>query len=145
MGKVDEIKTGCFENTGHSDNHCLVFSQTYDPEYRGRYHAEVILERATQHGLSSYYGFAFKLSPDWDYGDYDKENNRVSIMQFISNFKDIDCGEHDKGAVPSTMIWIDKDMLYTKLRSGDPCYDASNTKEFKIGKAIPGQIYILIH
>ena len=143
------MKSDCFDITaGHSDSHCLKFTQLYDPEYyTGRYHSEVCLEHAAQHGQSAYYGFAFKIAVDWEFNsNYDDLYNRISIAQFISNFKDVDCGDtgHSKGAVPSTMVWIQNDELYTKLRSGDPCHDTYNIEEFKIGRVTPGEWHSVV-
>merc|ERR1711871_257245 len=134
-----------------SDAHCLRFSQTYDPEYRGRYHSEVVLQNATQHGKATYYGFAFKLSKkNWEFDESFSygplvTNNRVAIAQFITHFRDVDCGEKNKkGAVPTTMVWIQNDKVYVRLRSGAVCQeDKGDVREFKIGTVVPGQWHTL--
>ena len=51
------------------------------------------------------------------------QNNRVSIAQFISNFRDVDCGRNPKAAVPSIMTWLQNDNLYIRLRFGNVCED----------------------
>ena len=72
-------------------------------------------------------------------------NNRVSIAQFISNFRDIDCGRNKKGAVPTVMSWIQNDNFYIRLRTGSVCEDKPfNSKEFKIGKIVPGKWHTLV-
>ena len=125
--------------------------QTYNPEYRGRYHSEVVLQNATQHGKATYYGFAFKLSKkNWQFDESFSygplvTNNRVAIAQFITHFRDVDCGEKNKkGAVPTTMVWIQNDKVYVRLRSGAVCEeDKGDVREFKIGTVVPGQWHTL--
>ena len=125
--------------------------QTYNPEYRGRYHSEVVLQNATQHGKATYYGFAFKLSKkNWEFDEsfsYGPKvtNNRIAIAQFITHFRDVDCGEKNKkGAVPTTMVWIQNDKVYVRLRSGAVCQeDKGDVREFKIGTVVPGQWHTL--
>ena len=66
-------------------------------------------------------------------------------MQFITSFPDIDCpGETKKGANPATMVWIEGQTLFTKLRHGDPCHDKDNIREFQIGKITPGRWHTLL-
>lgn len=150
-GEMEEVRVGCFDNHIDSDSHCLRFQQTYDPEYRGRYHSEVVLQNATQHGKATYYGFAFKLSKkNWQFDEsfsYGPKvtNNRVAIAQFITHFRDVDCGEKNKkGAVPTTMVWIQNDKLYVRLRSGAVCQeDKGDVREFKIGQVTPGEWHTL--
>ena len=129
------MRKDCFDNHIDSDNRCLKFTQYYQPEYRGRYHSEVVLQNATQHGDETFYGFAFKLQKDWEFDDsYAKgpkvNNNRISIAQFITHFRDIDCGEHEKGAVPTTMVWLQNDNLYVRLRSGIVCTEEKGDMTF---------------
>jgi Polysaccharide lyase len=100
-----------------SDDKCLHFSQTYDPEYRLRYHAEVVLQNSTKRGEIEFYGFALKLADNWQFhqsfakGDQ-MPTNRIAIAQFISHFRDIDCGANEKIAVPTTMIWLQNDEVF---------------------------------
>ena len=151
-GTVSEIMGNCFDgSTLEKDatedialvrrfDHCLKFTQTYDPNYRGRYHSEVVLKGAAKVGTSAYYGFAFRLPENWE-----MDNNRYSIMQFITSFRDVDCpGDTKKGANPSTMVWIEGQLLFTKLRYGDPCHDGGNIREFQVGKITPGRWHTLL-
>ena len=55
--------------------------------------------------------------------------------------KDLDCG---KVAVPTTMVWVYQGYVYTKLRTGHPCIDAGNIKEFKIGAVTPGKWHTIV-
>jgi hypothetical protein len=126
--------------------------QDYDPEYRGRYHDELIVNEATKVGETDYYGFAFKLSPDWEfdesyrYGDK-VDLNRVLICRFVTSFSDKEeCGDNVKiNGVPGTAFWIQNDNLYTKLRWGNPCSDdGDDERRYKIGKVVPGQWHTVI-
>ena len=65
-------------------------------------------------------------------------------MQFIASFRDVDCGNYQKSAVPGTMFWIQNDVLYTKLRFGNPCIDKGNIKEYKIGRVVPGKWHTIV-
>jgi len=93
---------------------------------------------------------AFKLADDWEFTDESKYgpkimNNRVTILQFITNFKDVNCGATHKGAVPSTMFWLQGDMLYSRIRMGTPCKDGLDQRmEFKVGKVMPGVWHALV-
>ena len=99
---------------------------------------------------------AFKLADDWEFAEsygYGPLvfNNRIAIAQFIANFRDVDCGINDsgravkKGAVPSTMLWIQNDTLYIRLRFGSVCEDTkSNVREYKLGKVKPGQWHTIV-
>ena len=88
--------------------------------------------------ILSYFQAEFRYGPT-------VPNNRVSIAQFISNFRDIDCGRNKKGAVPTIMTWIQNDNFYIRLRTGNVCEDKPyNSKEFKLGKVIPGKWHTLV-
>lgn len=149
-GTIEEIRKDCFDNHIDSDNRCLKFTQYYQPDYRDRYHSEVVLQNATQHGDETFYGFAFKLQKDWEFDEsYAKgpkvNNNRISIAQFITHFRDIDCGKQEKGAVPTTMVWLQNDNLYVRVRSGIVCNEEKgDVREYKIGKVVPGQWHTVV-
>jgi len=128
-GIVTEVDQNCFS----SSSSCLKFEQTYDQRYQGRYHCETRSYDAASEGRTSYYGFAFKLADDWEYDD-----NRVTISQFIANLKDVDCGQHKKEWSPTTMIWVQNVNLYTRIRYGNPCDDNENEKILKLSKVSKG-------
>jgi hypothetical protein len=71
-------------------------------------------------------------------------HNRVSIAQFIAHFKDIDCGNNPKSTVPTTMVWLQNDELYMRLRTGSVCSETNSSTEFLIGKVVPGQWHTLV-
>ena len=131
------------------NSRCLKFTQTYDPEYRLRYHAEVVLQNATKRGEIAYYGFSFKLSDDWQFDESFAKGdkmppNRITIAQFISHFRDVDCGRNEKIAVPTTMVWIQNDELKMRLRSGSVCHEEDNNLVFRLGKIQPGKWHTLV-
>jgi len=145
LGSVVEVATGCFDNGRNSNRRCIKINQTYDENYRRRYHAEVVLENATKLGEQAYFGFAFKISEDWEFDESFAKGglvaqNRIAITQFIANFRDWDCHGNTKIAVPTTMVWIQNDDLHMRIRSGSVCIeDKEHEANFRIGKLIPGK------
>ena len=110
-GQIVMVKNDCFEHDIGRDNRCFKFVQNYDQNYRGRYHSEVILYNTTKLGATGYYGFAFRVPKNWEFsksiGSGEQlMHNRVAISQFITSFKDWNCGRHKKLGVPGIMIWI---------------------------------------
>lgn len=45
----------------------LKMTQTYDSTYEGRYHSEVKKYNVEKRGDEGFYGFAFRLSSEWDF------------------------------------------------------------------------------
>lgn len=45
----------------------LKMTQTYDSTYTGRYHSEVKKYNVEKRGDEGFYGFAFRLSSEWDF------------------------------------------------------------------------------
>ena len=90
------------------------------------------------------------MKSDWEfdesYAHGDKvNNNRIAIAQFITHFRDVDCGKQSKGAVPTTMVWLQNDRLYVRLRSGMVCSEESgDVHEFKVGAVVPGQWHTMV-
>lgn len=146
---ITQVDTRCFDNKVDSNGRCLKFTQTYDPSYRLRYHAEVVLQNATKRDETEYYGFAFKLADNWQFDESFAKGdkmppNRIAIAQFISHFRDVDCGTNEKVAVPTTMIWLQNDELKMRLRSGNVCQEENNNLVFRIGRVRPGQWHTLV-
>lgn len=95
-GTVVESTDECFDNGIDSNQRCIKINQTYDENYRQRYHAEMVLENATKLGEQVYFGFAFKLAKNWQFDTSFAKGglvgqNRIAITQFIANFRDWDC------------------------------------------------------
>ena len=69
LGTIDEVKDVVYisNKTSSRETHTsLKFTQTYDPEYHGRYHSEVTHTNAYKLGdRNMYYGFTFRLSKNW--------------------------------------------------------------------------------
>ncbi|KLU82896.1 hypothetical protein MAPG_01964 [Magnaporthiopsis poae ATCC 64411] len=92
----------------------LKASQTYlGTSYKGRYHAEVYRRDGYRPGETRYYGFAFRLSEDWEFTD-----QNYNIAQFIADFSDLGKPECDTW-MPSTMVWVRGNKLRTRARWGD--------------------------
>ncbi|KAL2167467.1 hypothetical protein VTG60DRAFT_1218 [Thermothelomyces hinnuleus] len=89
----------------------LVMTQTYDESYTGRYHSEVRVLNAYKHGDTRFYGFAFRLPPDWQF----QPAQSYDLAQFIAPFDKCD------SYMPSTMFWAEGTKLFTRLKTGSVC------------------------
>ncbi|KAK4244299.1 polysaccharide lyase [Corynascus novoguineensis] len=98
----------------------LVMTQTYDASYTGRYHSEVRVLNAYKHGDTRFYGFAFRLPPDWQFDPAQS----YDLAQFIAPFDKCD------SYMPSTMFWSEGSKLFTRLKSGSVC--DQKTKELPL-------------
>ncbi|CZT09031.1 uncharacterized protein RCO7_09864 [Rhynchosporium graminicola] len=87
---------------------------TYDPNHQGLYHAEVHRANAYSKGDTGFYGFAFRLSQDWEF----TPQSSFNIAQFIADFTDLPC---DETYMPSSMIWISGNQLYSRVKTGNVC------------------------
>ena len=47
-------------------------------------------------------------------------------------------------SVLATMVWAKGGYMYTRIRYGTPCFSAVNTKEFLLGKIVPGQWHTVV-
>ncbi|KAK4186737.1 polysaccharide lyase [Podospora australis] len=90
----------------------IVAEQTYDPSYTGRYHSEVRVLNAYQHGQTRFYGFAFRLPDNWQFDPAQS----YDISQFIAAFHN-GCDD----SMPSTMFWLEGRKLNTRLKTGSVC------------------------
>ncbi|KAK4235068.1 polysaccharide lyase-domain-containing protein [Achaetomium macrosporum] len=98
----------------------LLMTQTFDPSYTGRYHSEVHIPNAYRHGDTRFYGFAFRLPPDWQFDPPQSYN----LAQFIAPFDKCD------SFMPSTMFWAEGTRLFTRAKSGSVC--DQTTKKFPL-------------
>ncbi|KAK2596773.1 hypothetical protein QQS21_006168 [Conoideocrella luteorostrata] len=85
-------------------------TQTYDPNYHGRYHSEVDVNHGYKRGETSH-GFMFRLSEHWSFQD-----QSYNIAQFIANRPGADCDEDD--CMPSTMVWVQGNQLQSWIVTG---------------------------
>ncbi|KHN94222.1 glucuronan lyase A [Metarhizium album ARSEF 1941] len=109
-GTVDQVTNVVYKGEAKGGS-ALKMTQTYDSSYHGRYHSEVDHNYGYRRGDSSFYGFAFRLSDDWDFQD-----QSYNIAQFIANRPGAGCGGDDY--MPSTMVWVQGDQLFSRIITG---------------------------
>jgi hypothetical protein len=113
----------------------LKMTQTYDSKYTGRYHSEVVHNKGYKLGDTGFYGFSFRLAPDWQSSPAQSYN----IAQFIADFSDTKCDDW----MPSTMVWVVSNKLYTRVKQGTIC--KQHIKEFpNLATVTPGQWHKII-
>ncbi|KAJ5226194.1 hypothetical protein N7468_007419 [Penicillium chermesinum] len=91
----------------------LKMTQIYDSSYTGRYHSEVVKNNVYKRGDTGFYGFAFRLQTDWQFSPAQTYN----IAQFIADFSDTGCDDY----MPSSMVWLSGNQLYTRVKQGTIC------------------------
>lgn len=91
----------------------LKMTQVYDSSYTGRYHSEVVKNNVYKRGDTGFYGFAFRLSESWQFDPAQSYN----IAQFIADFSDTGCDDY----MPSSMVWLVGNQLYTRVKQGSIC------------------------
>ncbi|KAJ5139000.1 Polysaccharide lyase [Penicillium bovifimosum] len=107
-------------NVAYEGSTALKMTQIYDSSYTGRYHSEVVKNNVYKRGDTGFYGFAFRLQDDWQFSPAQSYN----IAQFIADFGDTGCDDF----MPSSMVWLVGDQLYTRVKQGSIC--AQKTKTF---------------
>ncbi|KAJ6160619.1 hypothetical protein N7470_004015 [Penicillium chermesinum] len=86
----------------------LKMTQIYDSSYTGRYHSEVVKNNVYKRGDTGFYGFAFRLQTDWQF----------SPAQTSSPISpDTGCDDY----MPSSMVWLSGNQLYTRVKQGTIC------------------------
>ncbi|KAI0395790.1 polysaccharide lyase family 20 protein [Xylariaceae sp. FL0594] len=119
MGTVQPVT-----NVAYKDGNALKMTQIYDPNWSGRFHSEAVKYDVYKKGDTGFYGFAFRLQDNWQFSPAQGYN----IAQFIADFTDLGCSET---YMPSTMVWIVGDQLYTRVKYGDVCpTSAQKTRTF---------------
>ena len=106
-GRVEQVN-----NVVYGGSTALKMTQRYDAGYSGRYHSEVDVSDGYQRGDDRFYGFAFRLSEQWEF-----VSQGYNIAQFIARRPGAGCGGDDW--MPSTMIWLEGNKLATRLVSGE--------------------------
>jgi hypothetical protein len=99
-------------NVAYEGPTALKAIQIYDPSYNGRYHSEVVKNNVYRRGDTGFYGFAFRLQSDWQF-----QNQSYNIAQFIADFGDTGCDDF----MPSSMVWIVGNQLFTRVKQGTIC------------------------
>ena len=91
----------------------LKMTQIYDSSYSGRYHSEVVKNNVYKRGDTGFYGFAFRLQDNWQFSPAQSYN----IAQFIADFSDTGCDDY----MPSSMVWLVGNQLYSRVKQGTIC------------------------
>ncbi|KAL2672160.1 hypothetical protein Neosp_012858 [[Neocosmospora] mangrovei] len=98
-------------NVAYKGGNALKMTQTYTPGYTGRYHSEVDHNQGYKRGDQLFYGFAFRLSEQWEF-----QPQSYNLAQFIANRPGASCGGDDW--MPSSMLWLEGDQLVSRVVSG---------------------------
>lgn len=106
-GSVTQVSNVVYQGAS-----AIKVTQVYDPSYSGRYHSEVVKNNVYRRGDTGFYGFAFRLQSDWQF-----QNQSYNIAQFIADFGDTGCDDY----MPSSMVWIVGNQLYTRVKQGTVC------------------------
>lgn len=106
-GSVSEVTNVTYEGPT-----AIKVTQVYDPSYTGRYHSEVVKSNVYHRGDTGFYGFAFRLQNDWQF-----QSQSYNIAQFIADFSNTGCDDY----MPSSMVWISGNQLYTRVKQGSVC------------------------
>ncbi|KAL5333605.1 polysaccharide lyase [Aspergillus crustosus] len=112
-GWVEEVT-----NVAYEGKTSIKVTQIHDDSYSGRYHSEVVKDNVYKRGDTGFYGFAFRLQDDWEF-----TGQSYNIAQFIADFNDSGCEDW----MPSTMIWLQGDQLYTRVKTGSICDQSTET------------------
>ncbi|MCJ1339655.1 hypothetical protein MMC09_004945 [Bachmanniomyces sp. S44760] len=91
----------------------LKMTQIYDPSYTGRYHSEVVKNNVYKLGDQGFYGFMFRLQENWQFSPAQSYN----IGQFIADETWSGCDDY----MPSSMVWILGNQLYSRVKQGSAC------------------------
>lgn len=106
-------------NVVYKGSTAIKCTQVYDSSYSGRYHSEVVKNNVYSRGQTGFYGFAFRLQADWSF-----QNQSYNIAQFIADFSDYGCDDY----IPTTMVWIRGNQLYSRVKAGPVC--SATTTQF---------------
>lgn len=106
-------------NVYYEPSTALKMTQIYDSSYSGRYHSEVVKNNVYKRGDSGFYGFSFRLQQDWQTSPAQSYN----LAQFIADFSDTGCDDF----MPSSMVWIVGDQLYSRVKTGTICNQHTTT------------------
>jgi hypothetical protein len=112
-GTVSEVT-----NVAYEGSTAIKVTQIYDPSYTGRYHSEVVKNNVYRRGDTGFYGFAFRLQQDWQF-----QPQSFNLAQFIADFSNTGCDDY----MPTTMVWLQGNQLYTRVKSGSVCSQKTDT------------------
>ncbi|KAB8264930.1 polysaccharide lyase [Aspergillus pseudonomiae] len=106
-------------NVVYGGSTALKMTQVYDSSYSGRYHSEVVHNDMYKLGDEGFYGFTFRLQESWQFSPAQSYN----IAQFIADFGDTGCDDY----MPSSMVWLIGDQLFTRVKTGSVCAQKTTT------------------
>ncbi|KAH8812904.1 polysaccharide lyase [Xylogone sp. PMI_703] len=107
-GTIEQVTNVVYKGTT-----ALKFTQTYDANWSGRFHSEKAKTGVYKLGDQGFYGFAFRLQDDWQSSPAQSYN----IAQFIADFTDTGCDDW----MPSSMVWLVGNQLYSRVKYGSIC------------------------
>ncbi|KAH8800357.1 polysaccharide lyase [Xylogone sp. PMI_703] len=107
-GTIDQVTNVVYKGTT-----ALKMTQTYDASWNGRFHSEKAKTAVYKLGDQGFYGFAFRLQEQWQFSPAQSYN----LAQFIADFSDTGCDDW----MPSSMVWILGNQLYTRVKYGTIC------------------------
>lgn len=128
----------------------LKVTQTYIPDYTGRYHSEFTYPNGYKRGDTKFYGFAFRLADAWEFDPPQTFN----IAQWIADFGDTGCDDYS----PTSMVYLRGRTLYSRVKTGQllpgkkcppdnnkgDCSggkNCQNTREFALATNIDGGVW----
>ncbi|KAM7205448.1 Polysaccharide lyase [Naviculisporaceae sp. PSN 640] len=126
-GQVTQVSNVFYEGPT-----ALKMTQTYDPNYTGRYHSEVVMDNAYSKGDMRFYGFAFRLSETWQFSD-----EGFNIAQFIADFKYTGCDDW----MPTTMVWLKGSRLFTRRKYRSVCPKPAPIKTYDTGVDVTAGVW----
>jgi hypothetical protein len=128
QGTVQQVSNVFYESPS-----AVKCTQVYDPSYNGRYHSDLRKDNIYRKGDTGFYGFAFRLQESWDFSS----DQSYNIAQFIADFTDSGCDDW----MPTTMIWLQGNQLYTRVKHGSVCPKTNQltTKFSKLATVTAGQ------
>ncbi|KAJ7095505.1 polysaccharide lyase-domain-containing protein [Mycena epipterygia] len=109
-GTISQVTNVVYGTNGGT---AIKATQTYDPDYTGRYHSEAHHFQGYQRGDEGFYGFAFRLQEDWQFSPAQSYN----LAQFIADFSDTGCDDF----MPSSMVWIVSNQLASRVKTNTVC------------------------
>ena len=112
-GSISQVTSPVFKGST-----AIKVTQIYDPNYSGRYHAEVIRNDGYKPGQMRFYGFAFYIPSTWQ-----SSTQGYNIAQYIANFSNTGCDDW----MPSTMMWFTGSGLSTRVKQGTICSQSLRT------------------
>lgn len=110
-GKVEER-----DNVWYEPGTSLKMTQTYDPNYKERYHSEAIKTNVYTVGDEGFYGFAFRLSEKWDMSSADQSYVIAQTIANLSTNEHNTCGDDWIPSMSKSLMFL-QERLYSDTSS----------------------------